>query len=811
MPELIRMTALSVAVAAVSVSSWVAAANAPERHQAVRDLQPVGYWPTDEGIGEVLHDRSGHDNHGRIYQVPWRNGLLDFGNDVYQWAQISYHARYTSRAFSMGGWVFSRRVHKTSRVVLIGQPWLPSASRFRWAGWIGTQQVRDGVLLKFGTADETDERALVDIVSGDKVDALGSVANQVGLAINEWQHLLYTYDETRTGKLYLNGRLVRSVADVPHQTAETPLVIGGDAEQWGVWPPDGRSLDGSVRDLVLFDRALMPQEIERLRKATLPMVRPAEPVDDAGPARAVLPDNDLPILLQTLQNQDLSLAQRAEAALALAAMKEQAVGAVPALVDTLTSILEREGTRLPRIEDLLRNACIRALLDLSPRDDGVRDVLGQAFAKPFLDTLDLSKAHLRQVRTLAAEGRHLEAVEVLRVHLQTAPKLPGHRYWGYACAEDVRASLPLRAEYAEVFFSKGNPFSNAPYRPKDCRPADYTPVDVHNGTTYMTVVERLSQEEVESEFEKSLDEQTAERPAAEAKWSRVRIIRIDAGGEEQEALLEGSWFLFDGRDAKMDGWAVGVDRDGYIHVIGGQHNSPNRDNYLPGCWEKMGLPAEAAQRPRAMYWVSKEPGSLASFEFAGQRDDPRGVPCGSMNYMNFARSPDGTLFLYGRDSIWTWGLYRYDASARSWTGLGGSTTNMLAGAKTKAPDWTRALGATVPYIGPAPSRVLVGAWQPGAYNFNRSSWGVRFDPIGRMHVQMGIWGVGEGGGMTNGPVYAYSDDFGDTFHRADGTRLKLPLTVNPVPGHHADMAFHSTQQWFDLWTSLVRHVGFSVP
>ena len=61
--------------------------------------------------------------------------------------------------------------------------------------------------------------------------------------------------------------------------------------------------------------------------------------------------------------------------------------------------------------------------------------------------------------------------------------------------------------------------------------------------------------------------------------------------------------------------------------------------------------------------------------------------------------------------------------------------------------------------------------------------------------------------MTDGPVYAYSDDLGDTFHRADGTRLELPLTVNPIPGHHAAMDFHSTRRWFDLWYSLLRHAG----
>ena len=76
---------------------------------------------------------------------------------------------------------------------------------------------------------------------------------------------------------------------------------------------------------------------------------------------------------------------------------------------------------------------------------------------------------------------------------------------------------------------------------------------------------------------------------------------------------------------------------------------------------------------------------------------------------------------------------------------------------------------------------------------------------------MGIHGVGEGARLVNGPVYAYSDDLGDTFHRADGARLRLPLTVNPVPGHHADVNCHSTRKWFELWTSLLRHAGYSIP
>ena len=42
--------------------------------------------------------------------------------------------------------------------------------------------------------------------------------------------------------------------------------------------------------------------------------------------------------------------------------------------------------------------------------------------------------------------------------------------------------------------------------------------------------------------------------------------------------------------------------------------------------------------PKVMYWVSKRPGDIDSLDFAGRRDDPRCVPCGWMNYMNFARA-----------------------------------------------------------------------------------------------------------------------------------------------------------------------------
>jgi len=342
-------------------------------------------------------------------------------------------------------------------------------------------------------------------------------------------------------------------------------------------------------------------------------------------------------------------------------------------------------------------------------------------------------------------------------------------------------------------------------------PADYTPLAVHDGAVYLTTVERLDLAAVTAEFEKTLQPLTTERPSPEAKWSRVRITKLGPDGARQETVLQGDWFIFDTRDQKMDGWAIGVDRDGYLHLVGGQHNQPNRAYYLPGAWEKMGLAGEAEQAPRLMYWVSQRPGDITSLRFVGQRDHPQCVPCVWLNYMNFVSSPDGTLFVYGRDFVWTWGLYRYDAAARRWTALGGSMAAMLADARTTDPAWVKSLGPTAPYFGPPSEPVLVGAWQPGAYNFNRATWGVRFDRTGRMHVKMSIWGVGERARLTDGPVYAYSDDKGETFHRADGTPLKLPLTVNPIPGHDAHMDRHQSRQWFALWTSLIRHAGHTTP
>ena len=69
---------------------------------------------------------------------------------------------------------------------------------------------------------------------------------------------------------------------------------------------------------------------------------------------------------------------------------------------------------------------------------------------------------------------------------------------------------------------------------------------------------------------------------------------------------------------------------------------------------------------------------------------------------------------------------------------------------------------------------------------------------------MAVLGVGQDGRMTSGPVYAYSDDLGRSFRAANGSLLKLPLTVNPIPGHNGSISSGPLKARYDLWLSVVK-------
>lgn len=878
---LARSLRSTIFAAFVAMTIQVAIAEPVSRHEAVLALNPVGYWPADEGDGEILQDLSGTQNDGVIHHVPWdkQRQLLDF-TGAYQWLEIPKHTAYQNPAFSMGGWLFFRSD-------VIGSGWVNRQGMLL----IGNRHWLNG----HGVQLCIRKQEVVDVVSDGKEDVLGTrlwVRNRNGkrldhsegkpnLAVGRWHHLLYTFEPdkhvggqaiTGTGKLYLNGPLIAEKGEVSYKPADANLQIGNDAYWWHQMIHKSGSLDGSVRDMVWFDRALRSEEVARLHKGTKPAVKPdvyddtvivldgrAIAVKDlpslppairrtalrlfgrkeaatlqplAGALQPVLSSaldepscrlaaaelllklnaqaalqDALPRLTTAAKNEQKSGEERADAALAVAAMGEAAAEAVPTLAETLDQLVPRDNVQPPRVEELLRNALTRALLDVDRRNDQAQAVLARTFAAPMMKALDLDDPALaRETRAAAlrftiADGKYLEAMDLYS---------------------------KLHHEAREYFFTYKAP-----------RDRDYTATAHFNGTTYKVGqgvawkgVERVP----EDEYKAIIAELTKEHPAAQ-DWRepdfehlyRVPITKISADGKEQKVYLEGKDFILDGSDAKYRAWSIFVDELGYVHLMGGQHNAPNPNLYIPGSWEKMGVSRDTRSDdyPRQMYWVSTKPESIDSFKFAGQRGNPQAIPASYLNYLVFVQSPSNETYLYGRAAAFgwqCWGMFRYDATAKNWTPVGGDPYDLIESARHHDPAWLDYLHD--PVRGsvrkePSDIRRLVWAWQPPFYNFCRDGWGVRFDNVGRMHVRMTISGLDGAGYVRPTAVYAWSDDRGETFYRADGGAVKLPLTVNPAPEHNAEidvdntLQYHNgeqygTRQWLELWLGLLRDAGYRI-
>ncbi|MEI7928428.1 MAG: LamG-like jellyroll fold domain-containing protein, partial [Verrucomicrobiales bacterium] len=247
-----------------------------ERYLAVLALKPVGYWPADEGSGETLNDRSGNKNHGRIFHVPWDKGLLDF-TGAYQWAEIPASTKYQSKSLTIGGWVFIRsKVEGSDSTGRMGMLLIGN---------------KDGVNA-VGVQLCVRRQELIDVVSKGKSDVfrtwLWSTEKRLGegkpsLSLGEWHHLLYTFEATRwddaadlhgKGSLYLDGHLLATNEDIPYKSENRSLQIGNDAYWWHQMTGKSGSLDGSVRDMVWFDRALSAEEVARLHAVTRPSAQP---------------------------------------------------------------------------------------------------------------------------------------------------------------------------------------------------------------------------------------------------------------------------------------------------------------------------------------------------------------------------------------------------------------------------------------------------------------------------------------------------------------------------------------------------------
>lgn len=209
--------------------------------------------------------------------------------------------------------------------------------------------------------------------------------------------------------------------------------------------------------------------------------------------------------------------------------------------------------------------------------------------------------------------------------------------------------------------------------------------------------------------------------------------------------------------------SIAVDSQGFIHVVYNMHSNP---------WQ---------------YSVSKNPENISEWEFRGQyagTNPGKGVPSqagcsgncydewmgegvadipgNQITYPFLTKDRNGVLYISFREAYncsnsdyfsreWSGGLAKYDVDTKTW--------ERLAGMRPFAHD---------PNYVPA----------AGGMHFF-------FDPQNRVHVSW-VWGrhysSSDGSNAffnnPNYPSYAYSDDGGETFRKADGVILTIPLSKN---------------------------------
>lgn len=843
---------------AVLLVAAFAAVAQPDAHQrAVLALDPVGFWPVDDSAGRQLRDLAAGGNHAKVFNTPWRDSVLDFSG-AFEFIEIPANSAYMSPAFSLGTWVFVRKPRRGSAT--------EERSTYLLGNWSRDWKLRPGPISLRLTGKE---KRTIEVVSNKAKDMLGTVAAGIRIHAESWQHLLYTY-RGGTGTLYLNGEAVASKSGIDYTPQKDAYIAGADSRWWFLYPPRGEALDGSLRDIVLFNRALDAKEAERLAQigspAVMPHVRAVDEVrfngrfirladlatldpqeqrlvirlmhlsrfgwhgDLQANAAVLIPylakalrqpliryDAALvlekmkdkttlaaakPHLLATIADTTAESANRATAALTLGRLGSAALDVLPELIRQLRAEAAAKGTGVPRVEDAFRNALINAIFSINATGLEARRVLGDVYAKPMLAYLRQRQPYTPRINTLVRFGRWLDALDLYK---------------------------PIIREQKLYFRSQNNPHRDQ-RSPNSGNARAYTAMDDYKGYTY-----KLGNGEAfgggvpvsQEAYETALKLHGKNHSEAK-KWLggevelmfRADLKKIAPDGSIQTVFMGGPNFIFSGQDAKVMAWSVAVDKEGYIHVMGGQHNYPRYSDFMPGAWESIGLSPDssASNYPTTLYWVSKRPEDITEFEFVGLQGNPRDIPAPYMNYINFVQDRNEELYLYGRNDkgIQSWAWYRYNVDTRRWQDLGGARGDIFASAQRANPDWVEGIRQVkiLGYRGYLPSGradeypTLSWAWQPNFYNYIRSTRGVQFDPSNRMYIEIPTYGYESNGRVCEANLFAYSDDGGRNFRRADGTPVRLPFTSNPAPEHNADILQGYNEIWLNQWKQLIHRVGF---
>ncbi|MDF7822723.1 BNR-4 repeat-containing protein [Pontiellaceae bacterium B12227] len=222
--------------------------------------------------------------------------------------------------------------------------------------------------------------------------------------------------------------------------------------------------------------------------------------------------------------------------------------------------------------------------------------------------------------------------------------------------------------------------------------------------------------------------------------------------------------------------SLGVDEDGYLHLVGDMHNYPR--------WSTDHLPLRYHNK-NIMYWRSDNPLDVSSFSFKG--DQTGECPPGyGFTYPFFFNDLNGKLHMTSRTHQWTnnstrCATYsRYDADTGLWSIIGGldpadpdsePRTFYDDGREYDAGNLNNKYSKTCPH-------------------------GV-FDRNNHMHLvtpllsnpTLNPWGMGSGQHFVDTIVYAQSTN-GTDYAKADGSSITLPSTID-LTTNQADIIYNA--------------------
>jgi len=207
----------------------------------------VGYYPLDEGAGDIANDMSGEGHNGTLH-----NGMTWIA-EAYQGGGVNCDGTADTR-IELGTWNPAAGTGQLSLALWI-----------RWAGGGGTYQ---GLIGKRDLwADTTMFQFQVRPESGGTfrletgTHAIVSPANTLDPLVQTWVHVAATFDGT-TARLYLNGEEVASGAFAFYAAGEGSnmgigCVTGGGAGFSG----NTEVFLGDMDEVCIYNRALSAEEV----------------------------------------------------------------------------------------------------------------------------------------------------------------------------------------------------------------------------------------------------------------------------------------------------------------------------------------------------------------------------------------------------------------------------------------------------------------------------------------------------------------------------------------------------------------------